>query len=105
MSVSITEACAYVSDALSAAANPEKAVGMQAYMKTDMPFYGCRSRGGHRSFADCSGSSPRRIAISTRASFWPYGRFHIVRRSIWLRVSRSVISNTWSPSPFHSFAG
>ncbi|MCZ6518932.1 MAG: DNA alkylation repair protein [Actinobacteria bacterium] len=45
MSVSITEACVYVSDALSAAANPEKAVGMQAYMKTDMPFYGVQKPG------------------------------------------------------------
>jgi len=45
MSVSITEACVYVSDALSAAANPEKTVGMQAYMKTDMPFYGVQKPG------------------------------------------------------------
>ena len=33
-------AVAYVAEALSRAANPEKAAGMQAYMKTDMPFYG-----------------------------------------------------------------
>lgn len=45
MSFSITEACVYVSEALAAAANPEKAVGMQAYMKTDMPFYGVQKRG------------------------------------------------------------
>ena len=45
MSVSITEACVYVSEALAAAANPEKAVGMQAYMKTDMPFYGVQKPG------------------------------------------------------------
>ena len=45
MSVSITEACVYVSDALFAAANREKAVGMQAYMKTDMPFYGVQKPG------------------------------------------------------------
>jgi len=31
---------AYVRSALAAQANPEKAAGMQAYMKTDMPFYG-----------------------------------------------------------------
>ncbi|MEA1904011.1 MAG: DNA alkylation repair protein [Actinomycetota bacterium] len=34
------EACDYVSAALAEVANPEKAAGMQAYMKTDMPFYG-----------------------------------------------------------------
>ncbi|MEE9533981.1 MAG: DNA alkylation repair protein, partial [Acidimicrobiia bacterium] len=45
MSVSITEACVYVSGALTAAANPEKAAGMQAYMKTDMPFYGVQKPG------------------------------------------------------------
>ena len=33
-------AVAYVVEALSRASNPEKAVGMQAYMKTGMPFYG-----------------------------------------------------------------
>jgi len=45
MSFSITEACVYVSEALAAAANPEKAVGMQTYMKTDMPFYGVQKPG------------------------------------------------------------
>jgi 3-methyladenine DNA glycosylase AlkD len=45
MSVSITEACGYVSEALAASANPEKAAGMQAYMKTDMPFYGVQKPG------------------------------------------------------------
>lgn len=30
----------YVQQALAAQADPEKAAGMQAYMKTDMPFYG-----------------------------------------------------------------
>ncbi|MCH8983644.1 MAG: DNA alkylation repair protein [Acidobacteria bacterium] len=33
-------ACRYVSAELAAAANQEKASGMQAYMKTEMPFYG-----------------------------------------------------------------
>jgi 3-methyladenine DNA glycosylase AlkD len=33
-------ACAYTTDALAAAADPKKAEGMQAYLKTDMPFYG-----------------------------------------------------------------
>lgn len=42
---SIAEACGYVSDALGAAANPEKAAGMQAYMKTDMAFYGVQKAG------------------------------------------------------------
>jgi len=45
MSVSITEACVYVSLALAEAANPEKAAGMQAYMKTEMPFYGVQKPG------------------------------------------------------------
>ena len=40
-----TRACRFVSDSLAAAANPEKAVGMQAYMKTNMPFYGVRKAG------------------------------------------------------------
>jgi len=35
-----TEAVAYVRSSLAAVADPDKAVGMQAYMKTDMPFYG-----------------------------------------------------------------
>ncbi|HET7847197.1 MAG TPA: DNA alkylation repair protein, partial [Acidimicrobiia bacterium] len=33
-------AVAYVEEALSRAGNPEKAAGMQAYMRTEMPFYG-----------------------------------------------------------------
>lgn len=33
-------ACRMVSSALNEQANPEKASGMQAYMKTEMPFYG-----------------------------------------------------------------
>jgi 3-methyladenine DNA glycosylase AlkD len=36
----ISDVVAYVQSALVALANPEKAVGMAAYMKTDMPFYG-----------------------------------------------------------------
>jgi 3-methyladenine DNA glycosylase AlkD len=36
----VTEARQFVSAALRAQANPDKAAGMQAYMKTDMPFYG-----------------------------------------------------------------
>ncbi|MGD2103135.1 MAG: DNA alkylation repair protein [Acidimicrobiia bacterium] len=35
----------YVQQALRAAANPEKAEGMQAYMKTEMPFYGVQKPG------------------------------------------------------------
>lgn len=45
MSGLITEACAFVSRSLAAAADPEKAEGMQAYMKTDMPFYGVQKPG------------------------------------------------------------
>ena len=40
MSDLVARACAFASTALAAVANPEKAAGMQAYMKTDMPFYG-----------------------------------------------------------------
>jgi 3-methyladenine DNA glycosylase AlkD len=36
----VARACVFVTTALTAQANPEKAAGMQAYMKTDMPFYG-----------------------------------------------------------------
>jgi len=35
----------YVQEELAARANPEKAEGMQAYMKTDMPFYGVQKPG------------------------------------------------------------
>lgn len=38
-------ACRYTQTALTAAANPEKAGGMQAYMKTEMPFYGVQKAG------------------------------------------------------------
>jgi 3-methyladenine DNA glycosylase AlkD len=39
----VEAARALASAALADAANPEKAVGMQAYMKTDMPFYGVQT--------------------------------------------------------------
>ena len=38
-------AIAYVQSALAEQANPEKAEGMQAYMKTEMPFYGVQKPG------------------------------------------------------------
>jgi len=38
--MSVSEAVAYVRTALAESADPERAAGMQAYMKTDMPFYG-----------------------------------------------------------------
>ena len=41
----IKQATAYVQSALAEQANPEKAAGMQAYMKTEMPFYGVQSPG------------------------------------------------------------
>jgi 3-methyladenine DNA glycosylase AlkD len=40
MTIDLAAATEFVAASLSATANPEKAVGMQAYMKTDMPFYG-----------------------------------------------------------------
>jgi 3-methyladenine DNA glycosylase AlkD len=42
---STARAIAYVQDSLVALADPEKAEGMQAYMKTDMPFYGVQKPG------------------------------------------------------------
>ena len=39
------EATIYVQSALAEQANPEKAAGMQGYMKTDMPFYGVQKPG------------------------------------------------------------
>ena len=41
----IADARRFVSAELTAAANPEKAVGMQGYMKTEMPFYGVQKPG------------------------------------------------------------
>jgi len=45
MSDWINEATAYVEEALAEQADPEKAKGMAAYMKTDMPFYGVQKPG------------------------------------------------------------
>jgi 3-methyladenine DNA glycosylase AlkD len=46
VSKSRLSACvAYVRGSLAARADPEKAAGMQAYMKTDMPFYGVQKPG------------------------------------------------------------
>ena len=39
MTIDLAAATEFVATALRAVANPEKTVGMQAYMKTDMPFY------------------------------------------------------------------
>ncbi len=43
--MNLTGCIEYVQGALKKAANPEKAIGMQAYMKTDMPFYGVQKPG------------------------------------------------------------
>lgn len=45
MTEGISGAVRHVQSALSALADPEKAVEMQAYMKTDMPFYGVQKPG------------------------------------------------------------
>lgn len=45
MSMDIEAAVAFVQRALAEQADPEKAAGMQAYMKTDMPFYGVQKAG------------------------------------------------------------
>ena len=41
----VREAVAFVRRELAARADPDKAAGMQAYMKTDMPFYGVQKPG------------------------------------------------------------
>ena len=41
----LAEAVEYTQSALAEQANPEKAAGMQAYMKTEMPFYGVQKPG------------------------------------------------------------
>jgi 3-methyladenine DNA glycosylase AlkD len=43
MNLDIAAARQFVGSSLAAQANPEKAVDMQAYMKTDMPFYGVQT--------------------------------------------------------------
>jgi 3-methyladenine DNA glycosylase AlkD len=45
MAVEVAAACRLVSEALSAVSDPEKASGMMAYMRTDMPFYGVQKAG------------------------------------------------------------
>ncbi|MGH8951878.1 MAG: DNA alkylation repair protein [Acidimicrobiia bacterium] len=45
MSLSIPDAKRFVANTLSERADPAKAEGMQAYMKTDMPFYGVQKPG------------------------------------------------------------
>jgi 3-methyladenine DNA glycosylase AlkD len=45
MTLDTDAACRFVSERLTQAANPEKAASMQAYMKTDMPFYGVQKAG------------------------------------------------------------
>ncbi len=44
----VTAAIGFVTSALAARADPEKAEGMQAYMKTEMPFYGVQKPGRAR---------------------------------------------------------
>ena len=58
----VESAIRFVTTALQAQADPEKAVGMQAYMKTDMPFYGVQK--------------PARVPIARRlvAEFAPQTR-------------------------------
>ncbi|CAN5776817.1 DNA alkylation repair protein [soil metagenome] len=45
MALDIEAACRMVSERLARIADPEKASAMQAYMKTDMPFYGVQKPG------------------------------------------------------------
>jgi 3-methyladenine DNA glycosylase AlkD len=45
MAIDVASAIEYVQATLTSSADPEKAEGMQAYMKTDMPFYGVQKPG------------------------------------------------------------
>ncbi|MFZ0014963.1 MAG: DNA alkylation repair protein, partial [Acidimicrobiia bacterium] len=45
MPIDVDAAIAFAQRELAAVANPEKAEGMQAYMKTEMPFYGVQKPG------------------------------------------------------------
>ena len=45
MALDFDAACRIVSERLAKAADPDKAPAMQAYMKTDMPFYGVKKAG------------------------------------------------------------
>ncbi len=45
MSLDLKAACRFVSTRLAQAADPDKAPAMQAYMKTEMPFYGVQKAG------------------------------------------------------------
>lgn len=45
MPLTVDAACEFVAVALAERADPDKAEGMQAYMKTDMPFYGVQKPG------------------------------------------------------------
>ncbi len=45
MSIDLSAACDFVQKELSKQADPDKAAGAQAYMKTDMPFYGVQKPG------------------------------------------------------------
>lgn len=45
MPLNVDSACQLAAGALAAQADRDKAEGMQAYMKTDMPFYGVQKRG------------------------------------------------------------
>ena len=52
MTVDTASACRFVSVRLAQAADPAKAPAMQAYMKTDMPFYGVQTAGRTGIFRD-----------------------------------------------------
>lgn len=69
---SLTRACvAFVQSALAEQANPAKAAGMQAYMKTEMPFYGVQKpartailRHLEREFAPADRDEYQRLVIA-----------------------------------------
>jgi len=65
MSGPVTEACRFASAALAAVADPSKAPGMQAYMKTDMPFYGVQKAARAKILRDLI----RRFSPADRAGY------------------------------------
>ena len=72
--INVDEACAWVQEALRERADPEAALSMMAYMKTEMPFYGVKS------------PNRKEIARSLHASYPPAGC-----SDVW-----SMVDSLWS---------
>lgn len=69
----LTECVEYVQTELASRANPDKAEGMQAYMKTDMPFYGVQKPGRKEIFRQIKkyfSPNDHHEYIATAAALW-----------------------------------